>query len=168
MKNKEKNDFVCDNSGRYVTTKPISGDGTNEAARQITRARFERLFGPLGWSRAVREYLALEFTRDEREILAVSFLDQHHRVIAFERLFYGAVDGASIPPRDVVKRALELNAAAVILAHNYPSGVATPSEQDQRITNRLKEALCLVGVRVLDHFIAAGDDVVSMAELEMV
>jgi DNA repair protein RadC len=168
MKKKRNNHIDFDNCRRYLTTKSMSADGINEAARQITRARFERLFGPLDWSRSVRECLALEFTRDQREVFAISFLDQHHRVITFERLCCGTADGASVRPRDVVKRALELNAAAVILAHNHPSGEAIPSEQDRKITNRLKEALCLVGVRLLDHFIAAGDDVISMAELEMV
>jgi DNA repair protein RadC len=168
MKKNKNIGFFCDNVDRYMTTGPMGGNGTIEAERQITRARFERLFGPLDWSRSVRECLALEFTRDQREVFAISFLDQHHRVITFERLCCGTADGASVRPRDVVKRALELNAAAVILAHNHPSGEAIPSEQDRRITNRLKEALCLVGVRLLDHFIAAGDDVISMAELEMV
>ena len=91
------------------------------------------------------------------------FVDERHRVICYESLFTGTIDGASVHPREVVKKALSYNAAAVIFAHNHPSGVAEPSMADERITQRLKEALLLVDVRVLDHFVV-GDDIVSFAE----
>ena len=97
------------------------------------------------------------------EIFAVLFLDQRHRVIKFEEMFQGTIDGANVYPREVVKKALHHNAAAVILAHNHPSGVAEPSQSDERITQRLKDALALVDIRVLDHFVI-GDDIVSFAE----
>jgi DNA repair protein RadC len=100
------------------------------------------------------------------EHFAVGFLNNRHQLIGFERLFRGTVDGASVHPRVVVRRALELNAAAVLLAHNHPSGVSEPSQADQRITQRLKDALALVDVRVLDHLIVGArlEDTTSFAE----
>ena len=98
------------------------------------------------------------------EVFAVLFLDNRHRVLAFEELFRGTIDGASVHPREVVRRALQLNAAAVILSHNHPSGVAEPSQADQRITTRLREALSLVDIRVLDHLVIGDGDCCSLAE----
>jgi len=110
-----------------------------------------------------RQYLTNQLRDYAHEVFAVLFLDQRHRVIEFEEMFRGTVDGASVYPREVVKKALEHNASAVIFAHNHPSGVAEPSQADERITQRLKAALSLVDIRVLDHFVV-GDDVVSFAE----
>ena len=110
-----------------------------------------------------RQYLAGQLREYSHEVFAVLFLDQRHRVICFEELFTGTIDGASVYPREVVKRALSHNAAAVILSHNHPSGVAEPSQSDVQITRRLKDALGLIDVRVIDHFIV-GDEVVSFAE----
>jgi len=110
-----------------------------------------------------RQFLSSKLRDYTHEVFAVLFLDQRHRVIQFEEMFRGTIDGASVYPREVVKKALEQNAAAVIFAHNHPSGVAEPSQSDERITQRLKEALSLVDIRVLDHFVV-GDDVVSFAE----
>ncbi|MCB1772340.1 MAG: DNA repair protein RadC [Gammaproteobacteria bacterium] len=98
------------------------------------------------------------------EVFAVLFLDNRHRVIAFEELFRGTIDGASVHPREVVRRALALNAAAVILSHNHPSGVAEPSQADRRITERLRDALQLVDVRVLDHLVVGDGECFSFAE----
>jgi len=92
------------------------------------------------------------------------YLDNRHRMIACEDLFRGTIDGASVHPREVVKEALKHNAAAVILAHNHPSGVAEPSQADELITQRLKAALALVDIRILDHVIVAAGDSLSMAE----
>jgi len=110
-----------------------------------------------------RQFLSSKLRDYAHEVFAVLFLDQRHRVICFEEMFRGTIDGASVYPREVVKKALEYNAAAVIFAHNHPSGVAEPSQSDERITQRLKEALGLVDIRVLDHFVV-GDDVISFAE----
>ena len=93
------------------------------------------------------------------------FLDSRHRVIDFAPLFRGTVDGATVHPREVVKEALTRNAAAVILAHNHPSGVADPSAADEVITARIREALALVDIRVLDHLVVTGDRIVSFSEL---
>ncbi|MBL8300952.1 MAG: DNA repair protein RadC [Rhodanobacteraceae bacterium] len=98
------------------------------------------------------------------EVFAVVFLDNRHRVIAFEEMFRGTIDGAAVHPREVVRACLRHNAAAVIFAHNHPSGVAEPSESDRAITTELREALGLVGVRVLDHFVVGADAPVSLAQ----
>lgn len=102
---------------------------------------------------AVRDYLKAKLRHELHEVFACLFLDTKHRVLAFEILFHGTIDGASVYPRQVVKRALAHNAAALILTHNHPSGVAEPSQADKVLTERLKESLALVDVRVLDHFI---------------
>ena len=114
--------------------------------------------------RATREYLRLRLAVQDHEVFAILFLDNRHRVIEFVPLFRGTIDGASVHPREVVKEALSRNAAAVILAHNHPSGVAEPSQADELITNRLRDALALVDVRVLDHLVVTGDAIVSFAE----
>lgn len=112
---------------------------------------------------ATRSYLRMEIGERHNELFGVLFLDNRHRVIAKEELFYG-IDGASVHPRVVVARALSLNAAVVMFFHNHPSGVAEPSQSDIRITARLKDALGLVDVRVLDHFIVSAEESVSFAE----
>jgi DNA repair protein RadC len=114
--------------------------------------------------RAVREFLQLLLRTRQQEVFVALFLDAQHRVIATEELFQGTLTQTSVYPREVVKRALYNNAAAVIFAHNHPSGVAEPSQSDQLLTNALKQALQLVDVRVLDHFIVAGAGCLSFAE----
>jgi DNA repair protein RadC len=109
-------------------------------------------------------YLAAQLRDRAHEVFACLFLDTRHRVIAFEELFRGTLDGASVYPREVAKAALRHNAAALILAHNHPSGVAEPSAADLAITRRLKDALALLDVRVLDHVIVGDGACVSMAE----
>lgn len=111
-----------------------------------------------------RRFLAARLRDYPHEVFAALFLDNRHRVIAFEELFSGTIDGASVHPREVVKRALAHNAAALILAHNHPSGVAEPSRADESITRRLKEALALVEIRVLDHLVVGDGEIVSLAE----
>ena len=112
----------------------------------------------------VKQFCQLHIAVEQDEYFCCLFLDSQHRLIAFERLFRGTVDGASVYPRVVVRRALELNAAALILTHNHPSGLPEPSSADTRITKRLKDALALVDVRVLDHVIVGTDGTSSMAE----
>lgn len=111
-----------------------------------------------------KRYLVLEMCRLEQEVFSCIFLDNKHRVLGFDRLFTGTIDSAAVYPREVVKKALQYNTTAVILAHNHPSGVAEPSGADELLTRRLKEALALVEIRVLDHIIIAGCDTVSLAE----
>ena len=112
-----------------------------------------------------RRYLSLKLAEQEREVFVVLFLDNRHRLIKYDELFYGTIDGASVHPREVVKAALKYNAAAVILSHNHPSGVPEPSQADKQITRHLKEALNLVDIRLLDHIVVGGVDTVSFAEL---
>jgi len=111
-----------------------------------------------------RRYLKSKLRGYTREVFACMYLDNQHRLIRYEELFFGTIDGASVHPREVVKRVLKHNAAAVIFAHNHPSGVAEPSQADRRITDRLKSALLLVDVRVLDHMIVGDEEVLSFAE----
>ncbi|MEZ8658770.1 DNA repair protein RadC [Vibrio cyclitrophicus] len=111
----------------------------------------------------VKEYLKLKLGAHDREVFAVMFLDNQHQLISFEELFFGTIDAASIYPREVLKAALNHNAAAVVFAHNHPSGIAEPSQADRRITQRLVDTLKLVDIRVLDH-IVVGEDCVSFAE----
>jgi DNA repair protein RadC len=113
---------------------------------------------------AVRDYLRLTLAARPHEIFVCIWLDAQHRVIAAEEPFRGTLTQTSVYPREVVKAALAANAAAVIFAHNHPSGVAQPSQSDELLTRSLKEALALVDVKVLDHFIVAGNQAISFAE----
>jgi DNA repair protein RadC len=113
---------------------------------------------------AVRDYLRLSLAALPHETFVVLFLDSQHRLIAADELFRGTLAQTSVYPREVVKAALAHNAAAVILAHNHPSGVAEPSRADELLTQALKQALALVDIRTLDHFVVAGHRVVSFAE----
>lgn len=113
---------------------------------------------------ATRAYLKLRLYALEYEVFSVLFLDNRHRVICYEELFRGTIDGASVHPREIVRRVIETNAAAVIFAHNHPSGVADPSPADLRLTQTLKNALSLIDVRVLDHIVIGDVDSVSFAE----
>lgn len=113
---------------------------------------------------AVRDYLRLRLAPKDHEVFAVVFLDAQHRVLTTEEMFRGTLTQTSVYPREVVKAALAHNAAAVILAHNHPSGTATPSRADEMLTQTLKQALALVDVRVLDHFVVTTNEVLSMAE----
>ena len=111
-----------------------------------------------------RDYLKLRLYGLPYEVFVCLFLDNRHRVIRYEELFRGTIDGASVHPREVVRRVIETNAAAVIFAHNHPSGIAEPSQADIRITQTLKDALALIEVRVLDHLIVGEGPGVSLAE----
>lgn len=112
----------------------------------------------------VRDYLSVKMCDYRREVFAVLLLDNQHRLLGSHELFSGTIDGASVYPREVVRLALEKQAAAVILAHNHPSGIAEPSRADIAITKRLREALQLVDIRLLDHFVIGRGEVVSLAE----
>ena len=134
-----------------------------ELARRHLGERLQRgdlLLNP----EATRRYLITTLGDLPHEVFCCLFLDTRHRLICYEELFQGTIDGASVHPREVVRRALHHNAAAVILAHNHPSGVAEPSDADQRITRRLKQALQLVDIRVLDHLLVGDRTAMSFAE----
>lgn len=114
-----------------------------------------------------RNYLRLKLADLPEEVFGCVWLDNRHRVISVEEIFAGTIDGASVHPRVLVRKAIGHNAAAAVLFHNHPSGVAEPSQADMRITTRLKEALALVDVKVLDHFIVSAIESVSFAERGM-
>ena len=133
-------------------------------AIRCLEARYQVSGDCLDSPETTRNYLKLMLYGLGYEVFAVLYLDNRHRVIQYRELFRGTIDGASVHPREVVKEALHWNAAAVILAHNHPSGVAEPSQSDLRITKRLKEALDLIDVSVLDHLIVGEGDGVSLAE----
>ncbi|WP_418648293.1 RadC family protein [Thauera butanivorans] len=135
--------------------------------RQAIALLENRLFktGPaLGSPAEVRDYLRLKLMAEPREVFAVVFLNAHHQVIACEPLFNGSINTTTVYPRVVVQRALALNAACVILAHNHPSGVIEPSPADISLTGRIKDALATVDIRVLDHFIIGRGTPYSFAE----
>jgi DNA repair protein RadC len=113
---------------------------------------------------AVKEYLRAKLAGFEHEVFAVLFLDTQDRLIEYAEMFRGTIDSASVNPRELVKEALRLNAAAVIVSHNHPSGNSEPSGADKALTQRLKESLVLVDVRTLDHIIVAGGNITSFAE----
>lgn len=132
-------------------------------ALRILTQRVSEPGPPLGDVATCGTFFRLRLGMEEREHFEVAFLDTRHRLIAVERLFSGTIDGAEVHPRVVIQRALALNAAAVLLAHNHPSGNAEPSAADRALTARLKVALGLVDVRLLDHFIVTATETVSMA-----
>ncbi len=111
-----------------------------------------------------RSYLTARLRGYPHEVFACLFLDNRHRIIRYQELFRGTIDGANVHPREVVRQAISHNAAAVIFAHNHPSGVAEPSRADERLTHRLRDALALVDVRVLDHFVVGDGPAVSFVE----
>jgi DNA repair protein RadC len=115
-----------------------------------------------------REYLRLKLGGRNREVFGAVYLDAQHRILEYAELFEGTIDGAAVYPRVVVQRALEVNAAAVVLFHNHPSGVAEPSAADRAITKRLQDSLALIDVRVLDHLVVSAGEVVSFAERGLV
>lgn len=134
-----------------------------ETVQRLLSAEMEQR-DALSSPRAVRDYLRLRLQGLESEVFMALFLDAQNRVIAAEELFRGTLTQTSVYPREVVKRALHHNAGALIFAHNHPSGVAEPSRSDEALTQALKQALALVDVKVLDHFIVAGSGCLSFAE----
>lgn len=151
---------VRDNNGEW---RPATGDEVISAAG-IALARRVRRGTAFTSPPLTRDYLRVKLGALEHEVFAVLFLDNRHRLIEYVELFRGTIDGASVHPREVVKEALTRNAAAVIFAHNHPSGVAEPSHADELITRRLKDALALIEIRVLDHLIVAAEEITSFAE----
>ncbi len=138
-----------------------------DRANALIAQRFRSGSPVLSAPSRTREFLRLKHAALEHEIFALLFLDNRHRLIEYLELFRGTINGASVHPREVVKEALARNAAALICAHGHPSGDPTPSQADELITVRLKEALALVDIRLLDHLIV-GNTICSMAELGLI
>jgi len=144
-------------------TKYVAIRAAIELARRYLEAGLQKqdvLTNP----KSTRDYLTSQLRSYPHEVFACLFLDNRHHILSFDKMFNGTIDGASVYPREVVKRALSHNAAAVIFAHNHPSGIAEPSNADISLTRRLKTALELVDIRVLDHFIIGNQQAVSFAE----
>ena len=138
-----------------------------QAVLEIARRHFAEILrrgSALTSPDITRAYLSAQLRGHSYEVFACLFLDNQHRVIAWEELFRGTIDGASVYPREVAKRALFHHAAAVIFAHNHPSGVNEPSQADKHITDKLRQALALFDIRVLDHFIVGDGEPYSFAE----
>ena len=133
------------------------------AAIEFVEEKARYTTDPLTSPSAMSDMLRLRIGDREREVFCVVYLDSQHRLIDVEELFYGTIDGAAVYPREVAKAALAKNCAAVALGHNHPSGVASPSEADKRITQRLKEALALLDIRIVDHIIVAPKESYSFA-----
>jgi len=151
-----------------LVTNPNSVQNRDNAViDQAMKILSDRIREPDTWITSptdTRQYVILELAEERSEKFCVLWLDNRHGVIQFERLFNGTIDGASVHPREVLMAGLEKNAAAAILVHNHPSGNPSPSNADRAITGRLKDALALVDIRVLDHLIVAGTRTVSFAE----
>ncbi len=158
------NDIVCDSASDYFTqAEAMKIDAGREIGRRIA---FEYIPNGdvLSSPEHVRHFLSLHLTGLEHEVFSGLFLDNRHRVIEYRELFTGTIDSAAVYPREIVKRCLSTNAAAVIFAHNHPSGVAEPSDTDVRLTRKLVDALALIDVRVLDHLIIGKGTQTSLAE----
>lgn len=152
--------FLQDEQGHYL---PATPEQILDIARRVVDLQLRD--GMLFSSPAVvKSFLGTKLAGYEREVFVMLSLDTRHRFLDFVELFQGTIDGAEVHPREVVKRALKCNAAAVIIAHNHPSGDAEPSAADRAVTARLKQALALVDVRLLDHFVVGGSNILSLAE----
>jgi DNA repair protein RadC len=152
--------LVRDDQGRYMQA---TADQILEAARQVIDQKIPR--GALFTSpELVKDYLRTKLVGFEHEVFAALFLDTKHRLIEYAELFRGTIDQASVYPREVVKAALRVNAAAVVFSHNHPSGNPEPSHADKALTQRLREALAIVEIRTLDHIVVGSEGTVSFAE----
>lgn len=153
---------VCEKTGKYTTRRPLTGDQIIRAAKRLLAERVCRgqaIAGPADMG----DYLVTHYSALEREMFACVYLSNAHRVITVDELFTGTIDECHVFPREIVRRALLLNAAAVILAHNHPSGNPKPSRADIRMTERVRQSLQTVDIRLLDHIVVAGGVAVSVA-----
>lgn len=155
-------DSFCSHLGlgvaKYAQLQAVLEIARRHLAEQLSRD------SALESPQAVRDFLKARLRHEPHEVFACLFLDSKHRVLAFEVLFHGSIDNASVYPRQIVKRSLAHNAAALILTHNHPSGQTEPSQADCLLTRRIVDALALIDVRVLDHFIVGDGEPLSMAE----
>ena len=155
--------FISDKNGKYTARGRLSEEQIIKAAKTLLARKFDR--GRAFTSpEAIRVHLSMHYANYEHEVFGCIFLDNHHHILAHEELFKGTIDSASVYPREVVKKSLQHNAAAVVFVHNHPSGTAWPSTADKLITEKLKDALALIDIRVLDHFIVAGSKQYSFSE----
>lgn len=149
--------------GTYLVTDLVNEDDLLNIANQIARQKLAKGVA-ITDKHLTQQALQTLLQSREHEVFAMLFLDNQHRILAYEELFRGTLSSASVYPREVVKRALALNAAALMLVHNHPSGHPEPSRADIEITQRLQSALALVDIRTLDHLVVGGEGIVSLAE----
>jgi len=168
--NQESINFVAENIpliqygiNQFQTTAPMSLEQLCSAMSLLLDNHFKRE-SVLTSPEMTKNYLVSKLANYESEVFSCIHLDNQHQVLAYEELFYGTIDGASVYPREVVKSCLRHNSAAVIFAHNHPSGLSEPSQADLSITAKLKQSLALVDIRVLDHIIVGGSHTTSLAE----
>lgn len=154
---------VMEQAGIYAVDCPVTDEDILQKAAEILLSKVNDS-DVLDNPELVKRFLQYKIAPLEYEVFVVLFLNNRHKLISYEEMFRGTIDGASVYPREVVKQALSNNSAAAIIAHNHPSGVAEPSMADERITQRLKEALALVDIRLLDHLIIGDNETVSLAE----
>ena len=153
--------------GRTRRYRVATGDAILEAARSVVDQRMQR-GDSFGDPKASSAFFQAKLAGLEREVFAAVMLDTRHRMIEYVELFHGTIDGAEVHPREVVRRALRCNAAAMIVAHNHPSGSTEPSAADRAVTARLKQALALVDVRLLDHIVVGGTKATLLASMGLV
>lgn len=154
---------AAEQSKHYVVERAVTEDEILQFAQQLIARKFKR-GSKLNSPNDVQNYFMHKLSTLEHEVFCVLFMDNQHHVLAFEEMFRGTVNAANVYPREIVKQALLLNAAAIIIVHNHPSGEPEPSQSDRAITKQVKDAMALIDVRVLDHFIIGGDRCVSFAE----
>lgn len=154
---------LCERSGRYQARRNLTPEQIIRAAKVALAHQFKR-GATICSPESAADYLILHYSTRLAETFVVLFLDHRHRLISAEELFHGSIGTAVVHPRELVRRCIELRSAAVILAHNHPSGVIEPSAGDVSITERIKQALDLVDVRVLDHLIVGGGQYCSLAD----
>lgn len=155
--------FVHDADGLYRLGGRVTAEEIVAQAVRILRTKFRR-GTVVSTPKMMQDWLTVRLTDLEHEVFLVVFLDNRHRIIADEVMFRGTIDAASVSVREVLKEALKRNAAALIVAHCHPSGIPEPSADDRRITAKIKEALGYIDIRLLDHFVVGGGDIVSFAE----
>ena len=153
-----------EHTGRYFPLRPLTPRDIIDQAKSLVSKQMLLSTEPLTSPSETKEFLQLHMSELEHETFSVFFLDNRHRVITYKRMFRGTIDNANVYPREVVKAALQHNAAALIFAHNHPSGDPEPSNTDIELTQKLKKTLDLVDVRVLDHMVISSETIVSFAE----
>ncbi|HQU07589.1 MAG: hypothetical protein B7X04_01420 [Parcubacteria group bacterium 21-54-25] len=149
--------------GPCTAIRELTPDEVIGEAKRIIKARFRR-GRRIAQPRDAEDYLILTLGDREQEVFSCLYLDQRHRVISCDLMAFGTLAEARVYPREIVKRAILYNASSIIFAHNHPSGVAEPSKDDEALTRRLSDALRLIDVRVLDHFVVGGGETVTFAE----
>ena len=155
--------LVKADDNKYLLSEPVSTKQMYQLMLSLLEKEYFRT-DQLTSPDKTRQYLQVKLAKYEQEVFCCIFMNSQHQVIAFEELFYGTIDSAFVYPREIIKRCLHHNAAAVVFSHNHPSGDPLPSNADEVLTKRLKEALALVDIRVLDHIVVGGARTISFAE----